>query len=104
MAVAGVVGDEVEQDADAARAGLGDELVEVLERPQVRVDALVVRDVVAPVVVGRGERRVQPDAVDPEPLEVVEALRDPAHVADAVAVGVGEGPRIDLVQDAVAPP
>ena len=104
VAVARVVGDEVEQDADAAAARLGDQLVEVLERAERRVDGAVVGDVVAPVVVRRGHRRVEPDAVDPQPLEVVEVRRDPAQVADPVPVRVREGTRIDLVQDAVAPP
>jgi hypothetical protein len=104
MAVARVVGDEVEQYADAAPARLGDERVEVLERAERGVHVAVVRDVVAPVVVGRGHRRVQPDAVDPEPLEMVQMGDHAPQVADPVAVGVGEGARIDLVEHAVAPP
>jgi hypothetical protein len=72
-----VVGDEVEQDADPAPPGLGDQLVEVVTSPEVGVDAVVVRDVVAPVGVRRGERRVEPDTFDAEPLEVVETLDDP---------------------------
>ena len=43
-------------------------------------------------------------AVDPEPFEVVQARQDPAQVADPVAVRVRERARVDLVQDAVAPP
>ena len=104
VAVAGVVGDEVEQHAHAAPARLGDQRVEVLERAEVGVHGREVGDVVAPVVVGRRHRRVEPDAVDPEPLEVVEPVDDPAQVADPVAVRVRERARIDLVQDAVAPP
>ena len=75
-----------------------------LERAEVGVDGAVVGDVVAPVGVGRGHDRVEPDAVDAEPLEVVERVDDPAQVADAVAVGVRERARVDLVEDAVAPP
>ena len=40
--------------------------------PSVGVDVAVVGDVVAPVRVRRGHDRVEPDAVDAEPLEVVE--------------------------------
>jgi hypothetical protein len=35
---------------------------------------------------------------------VVEAPDDPGQVAHAVAVGVGERPRVDLVDHGVAPP
>ncbi len=46
----GVVGDEVDDDADASRVGAGDELVEVGEGAEERVDVDVVGDVVAGVV------------------------------------------------------
>jgi len=35
---------------------------------------------------------------------VVEARRDPGQIADAVAVGVLERARVDLVDDGVLPP
>src|SRR6201999_2177360 len=85
-------------------AGVGDEVLEVLRRAEVRVHAVVVGHVVAPVGIGRRERRVQPDAVDAQPLEVVQARPDAAEVADPVAVAVREGPRVDLIQNAVTPP
>ena len=52
MLVAGVVGHEVEQDADAPGGGLGHQPIEIVERPEVRMDATEVRHVVAPVGVG----------------------------------------------------
>jgi hypothetical protein len=61
------------------------------------VDGAVVGDVVAPVVVRRGHRGVEPDAVDAEPLEVVEPGDDPTQVADAVAVRVRARARVDLI-------
>src|SRR5690606_6259915 len=66
--------------------------------------AAVVGDVVAVVVHRRREERRHPDDVDPQPREVVEALEHAAQVADAVAVGVGEGAQVDLVADRPAPP
>ena len=51
--------------------------VEVVERAVVRVDAVVVGDVVAPVDVRARERRAEPDRVDTEPREVVEPARRP---------------------------
>jgi hypothetical protein len=78
MAVARVRGDEVEEETDPTRSRLLHEAVEIGERPEVGVDVAVVGDVVAPVGVWRGHRRVQPKAVDAEPLEVREA-RDEAR-------------------------
>ena len=90
--------------ADAARGGLPHELVEIRERAELGMHRAVVGDVVAPVVVGTVGDRVQPDAVDTQPHEVIELAGDAAEVADAVAVRVAERARVDLVQDAVAPP
>ena len=104
MLVARVVRDEVEDDADAALRGFGDELLGVGERAERGVDAAVVGDVVAPVLVGRRRDRIEPDAVDAEPLQVVEPGDDAAQIADAVAVRVHVGARIDLVQHTVTPP
>ncbi|HEX4745370.1 MAG TPA: hypothetical protein VFU99_00675 [Gaiellaceae bacterium] len=102
--IRGVVGDEVEEDANSARPRLRHQPVEVGERPEIRVDADVVRDVVAPVDVRRGVNRIQPDPVDAQPLDVLESLGDAGEVSDAVAVRVGERPRIDLVQNRISPP
>ena len=48
----GVVGDEVQHDGDASLRRLGYKAVEVGQSAKVRVDAVVVRHVVAPVFVG----------------------------------------------------
>ena len=48
--------------------------------------------------------RVEPDAVNAEPLEVVQLRSQPGEVADTVTVPVGERPGIDLIEDAFAPP
>ena len=68
------------------------------------MDPGVVGDVVAPVDVGRRVHRVEPDRVDAEPLEVLEAAGYPGEVADPVVVRVRERARVDLVQHGVSPP
>ena len=88
-------------DAEAEVVRLGDERVEVGERAELRVDADVVRDVVAVVGAGRGVERRQPDAVDAEIAQVGQARADPGQVAEPVAVGVGEAADVDLVEDRV---
>src|SRR5439155_17269255 len=74
-----------------------------LERAELRVDRGVVRDVVAEVGQRRGVERREPERVDAEPDEVVEALHDPAEVADTISVGVLERPGVDLVDDRLLP-
>ena len=69
--------------------GLGDQPVEVGEGAEDRVDVAVVGHVVAEVGHRRAEERREPDGVDAEPRQVVEARRDAVEVADAVAVVSG---------------
>ena len=97
--VGGVVDHEVHDQLHAARVHAREQLVEVRERPEHRVDVLVVADVVAGVVLRRRVDRREPEHVDAELGEVVEVADDPAQVADPVAVGVREAARIDLVDD-----
>jgi hypothetical protein len=104
MVNAGVVGHQVEDDTNAAIGCVSDELVEVVEASQVRIDVLVVGDVVAPVGVRRGEGRRQPERVDAELAEVIEVLDDAAEVTDAVTVAVRERPAVDVIEDGLAPP
>ena len=93
-----VVHDEVGDDAHAALVRLLDERLEVVDVPVVGVDAEEVGDVVAAVAERRLVHRQEPDAVDAEPLQVVELLDQPAEVAGAVVVAVVEAADVDLVE------
>jgi len=64
----------------------------------------VIRDVVAVVFERRGEERQKPQARDPEAFEIVELLRQPGEVADAVVVAVKERFDVSLIDDRVLEP
>src|SRR5262249_36363533 len=102
--VGGVVDDQVDDDPDSALARLVHELDEVAQGAKARVDAVVVGDVVAPVLGGRGVKGLQPQASDPEAGDVRQALEQSAEVADAVAVTVLIGPDVQLIDDGVSVP
>ncbi len=102
--VAGVVHDEVDDDAHAALVGGVDEFHEVGEVAELGEDGGVVGDVVAAVAQGRLEEGRQPQAVDAQPLQVVEFGGEAFEVADAVAVAVLEGADEDLVEDGAFEP
>ena len=81
-----------------------DELDEVAEVAELRQHLQVVADVVAAVAQRRLVDRQQPDAVDAEPLQVVELLGQAAQVAGAVAVAVVEAADEHLVEDGALVP
>ena len=104
MLVGGVVGHEVDDHPQVELVRAGDQRVGVGEVAEERVDVAVVGDVVAVVVLRRGVERRDPERVHAEVAEVGQPRRDAGEVADAVAVRVGEGTDVDLVDDGVAPP
>ena len=99
VAVRGVVGHEVEQDAEAQLVRPRDQRVGVGERAEARVNRRMVGDVVAEVGHRRAVDGRQPDGVGPQIADMLEPARDTAQVADPIAVAVGEGARVDLVHD-----
>ena len=104
MLIGGVIDDELGDDADPAAMRLGDEPIEILERAVARMDVLVVRDVVPVVAERRRVERQQPETVDPEPLEVLQLLREAGEVADAVVGAVEERADVRLIDDGVLVP
>ena len=51
----------------------------------------------------RGKDRRQPEAINTQIRNMSRALRDPCKVANTVASAVLIGPRIDLIDNSVAP-
>jgi hypothetical protein len=99
-----VIHDQVGDHADAALVGALEQARHILDRPVVGVDRLEVGDVVPAVPERRRVHRQEPDAVDAEPLQVVELLGQPAQVTAPVVVAVEESPQVDLVEDGALEP
>ena len=104
MPIRGVVWDIVQDQLHAPGVHGCEQPIEVVECSENRINGAEIGDVVAEILHGRGEDRRQPDGVDAERHEMVEPRDDAVQVADAVAVGVLKGARIDLVDDAGLPP
>src|SRR5262249_21845487 len=68
------------------------------------MDAAVIGDVVAVISQRRGKEWQEPQAGDPELLEVIELLDQPREITDAVAVGIEESLDVRFVDDRVLVP
>ncbi len=104
MLVGGVIRHEIENQLEAAFMDSPQQLVEVGQGPEDRVDVAVVGDVVAEISHGRGVEGRNPNPLDAQPGQVIQPLQDALKIADAIAVCVLEGARIHLVKNAVLPP
>jgi hypothetical protein len=99
MIARGVVHHQVGDHAHPALVRGLDERTEVLDGAVVGMDREEVGDVVAAVAQRARVHRQEPDAVDSQPLEVVELVDQPAEVAGPVVVAVEEAADVDLVED-----
>ena len=104
MAVGGVVGNEIQQHLQAGAMRLSEQHIEVRQRPEQRIDADVVGDVIAEIGHRRGKNRADPDRIDPKLDQVRQAGDDAAQIADAVRIRILERARIDFVNDGGVPP
>jgi hypothetical protein len=104
MLIGGVVEDEVDDHAHPAIVGALQELDELAERPQLRMLAVVVANVVA-VVAPRGRvERQQPQALDAHRRQVVQPLRQTTKITDPVCIGVRERAHRERVNEPVPIP
>ncbi len=102
--VGGVAEHLVDHHLQAQRMRPGQQPVEVVQRAEQRVDVALVGDVVAEIGHRRAEERRYPDRIHAQRGDVIEPVDDARQVTDAIAVGVQEAARIDLVDDGAPPP
>ncbi len=96
----GVVGDDIHHDADAVSGRFGDQLLHLGQGAEGGVDGTVVRHIVAVVPLGGAIDGGEPEHIDPEGGQIVEALTDAVDIAHAVAIAVLKTHGVDLVDDA----
>src|SRR5262245_32791424 len=102
--VRSVVEHQVDDHPHAARVRRVEEILEIVERAVFREDRIVIRDVVAAVAQRRSVYRQQPQAVDSQPLQVIELFGQPAKIADPVGVRIVKAPDVEFIKDRVLVP
>src|ERR1700674_919141 len=83
---------------------LAEQVIEFDQAAEKGVDVAVIRDVVTEIGYWRRIDRRYPNGVDTQPDEMIEAIDNAFQVADAIAVAVLEGARIDLIDNPRLPP
>ena len=101
----------VNDDPDPARMGLIQQFQEILHRPEVIIDRLVIVHIVAMVARTRMDRH-QPQGRDSQivrgrwiPIvQIIQRLRNPLEIAHSIAITVLAAPDKDFVKDRIFPP
>ena len=99
-----VIGDEIHNHADLPSPGFTNKTIEILHRAVLRIDRLVVGDVVPEIDLGRRVHRRDPDGIHAKIPQIVETGGNSIEVADTIAVGVLKAARINFINDRMLPP
>src|SRR5262249_34069274 len=102
--VGGVVEDQLGDDPQPPPVGLLQQSLTVVRPPVPGVRIRIISAVVAGGPQRRRVKRQQPQRGDPEVLQVVEFLDQPAEIPLPVTVTVAESPYMDLIEDGVFVP
>src|SRR5579863_2321812 len=104
MLIRGVIWYEIENDAQSPPVRLLQQIIEVLQGSEHRIDIAVIRDVVAEIFHRRWIDWRDPDGRYAQPAKIIEARRDAFQIADAVVIRVLKGTRVDFVNNSAFPP
>src|SRR5262245_24334570 len=104
MIVGSVIEHQVGNYSHALRMRRGEEFLEVIERPVFRQDRTIIRNIVTTVAQRRGVHRQHPQAINSQPLQIVDLLSQPAKIADPVVVRVVITPDKNFIKDRVFVP
>src|SRR6266513_5585905 len=99
-----VINDQLRDDAQPALMRGVEERAKIVECSVVRINIVIIGDVVAVIAQRRWIKGQEPDGGDAELLEIIELLDQSTEVADAVAIAVMEGLDVQLVNDRVFVP
>ena len=104
MLLAGVAGDQVQEDLDAQLVGPAEKLRHIVVGAVPGGNLIVIPDIVAGILEGGVEAGVQPQGVAAQAFHIGKLLGDAGDVADAVGIGIPEALGINFIKYRVAEP
>ncbi len=102
--VRGMIDDELCHHPESEAVRLSQHGSKIVECPVLGMNVLVVGDVVAVILEGRGVERHQPDGIDAEVADIPELRCETLKIADTVIVRIQERPDVELIDDGVLVP
>ena len=97
-------GHDIDHDPQAQTMGFGDQRVEISKRAVFWMDVAVVRHVIAKVLLRRLKEWRNPNGVDTQTCDIVQAGCNARQIADAIPVGILKRPWVDLIDNGGFPP
>ena len=78
--------------------------VKIIHGSEIFHDSPVIRNIIPVIIIGAGVDRTEPEHVHAECFQIIQVGGDAVKIADAIAVAVGKGTRVDLVNNRFFPP
>ena len=104
MFVGAVIDDQIHDDVHISFPGFLQQSVHVLHGAEPGIDIVIIRNIISLIrqrgTVDGGE----PEDVDAQIFEVIQAADDTGQVSDAVSVGIAEALGVNLISDFIVPP
>ena len=99
-----VVDDKVHDDTNSAFAGLTSEADKVARSAKVRINSVIVQNIVSLVSIWTGVKRHQPNAVGAQIRDMIEAMSQAGEIAKAVAIRIHEGLHVNAINNRILVP
>ena len=99
-----MIDNQLSDHAQPAFVRFGQKRAEIVKRSVVRINVVVIGDVVAVIAQWRRIKRQEPDRGNPEFLEIIQFLDQAAKIANPIAVAVVKSFDVQLVDDRVFVP
>ena len=104
MLVGAVIDDQIHDDVHIPFPGFLQQSVHVLHGAEPGIDIVIIRNIISLIrqrgTVDGGE----PENVDAQIFEVIQAADDTGQIPDAVSVGIAEALGVNLISDFIVPP
>jgi hypothetical protein len=84
--------------------GFFQKVPEIPQRAIVRIDAVVIGNIIPVISQGGRIERLKPDDRDPQIFEIIKLLYEPPEIACPVVVTVKKTPYVELVNDGILVP
>ena len=99
-----MVDDQIHNHAEPALMCLPKQAIKIFHCAKLRMNCVIVADIVSVVDQRRRINRTEPDHGCAEASDIVEPLYNSAQIANPIPVAVLKAPRIDLIYDSILPP
>lgn len=98
MLITGMIRDQIHHNAHAAFLTFRQQRVEIRHRSEIRMDVVIIADVITVIGIGGTIYRREPDQIHAQILQMIQPAQNALEIADSIMIGILERARPDLIK------